>query len=183
MEQEAADELLAREREHLVAIAVAVVLVGEPHPALVHGEQARIGEGDAVTVATQIRHHRLGVGETGLGVDHSVVGLQRIEHRLDLARLAHALEPARLELAAQAADEAAPEAARQRPHRSRGTCTRGEDAPWHGAPLHRGYEVAWIGLRVSSALAVHPGAATKQLPGCTSMPDKAQLKYSGSRET
>ena len=46
-----------------------------------------------MAVAAQIRHHRLGVGETGLGVDHPVAGHQRIEHGLGLERLAQALEP------------------------------------------------------------------------------------------
>ncbi len=64
VEQEAADELLAREGQVLVAVTVAVVLIVERTRA---AQNTALGQGDAVAVAGQVIHHCLGVGETGLG--------------------------------------------------------------------------------------------------------------------
>ena len=74
MKEEAAQELLAREGHDFVAVVVAVVLVVELHLIVVEAKDPCVGQGDAVAVARQILHYRVGVGKTGLGVDHPVAG-------------------------------------------------------------------------------------------------------------
>ena len=69
---EAADELLRRERHHALPLRTlaAVVFVAEGDAGLVVGDQTLIGDGDPVGVAREIGEHGLGAGERRLGVDH-----------------------------------------------------------------------------------------------------------------
>jgi hypothetical protein len=75
MEQEAADELVRRERHGLVAIAPfeAIVLPCEGDALVVGRDQAAVGDRDAVGVAREIGEHCLGPGEGRLGVDEPVL--------------------------------------------------------------------------------------------------------------
>src|SRR5260221_11882574 len=63
--EEAADELVCGERHALVSIAAldAVVLPLEGNAVLVEGDQATVGDGNAVGVTRQIGEHRLGSTE------------------------------------------------------------------------------------------------------------------------
>jgi len=71
VEQEAADELVRRERHGLVAIAPfePIVLPCEGDAVVVGRDQATVGDRDAVGVARQIGEHGLRSGERSLGVD------------------------------------------------------------------------------------------------------------------
>src|SRR3990172_4583384 len=107
MEQEAAQEFHACEGHDLVATLVAIVLVIELHLILVEAEDPCIGQRDPMAVARQVIHHRLGVGETGLRVDHPLGGHKAVEHGADLRWLLDTRQLAVFQVPAQATDEAA----------------------------------------------------------------------------
>jgi hypothetical protein len=65
--------------------AEAGILVSQIHLPVLESKDAPVTEGDAIAVAAQIIHHRLGVGDTGLGVDYPFAGHERIEHGSDLS--------------------------------------------------------------------------------------------------
>src|SRR5271166_2374749 len=72
MEQEAADELVRRERHDALPLGTiaAVVLVAEGDAGFVEGEQPPVRDGDAVGIAREIGEYGLGAGERRLGIDH-----------------------------------------------------------------------------------------------------------------
>jgi hypothetical protein len=59
------------ERHPLVTIAALdpVILPSEGDAVLIEGDQAAVGDGDAVGIARQIGQHRLGAAEWTLGID------------------------------------------------------------------------------------------------------------------
>ena len=69
MEQEAADELVRRERHDALPLGTiaAIVLVAEGDAGLVERNQAPVGDGDPVGIAREIGEHSLGAGERRLG--------------------------------------------------------------------------------------------------------------------
>jgi len=77
MEQEAADEFLGREGHCSPGSAVAIVLPAEANLAIVDGEQAVVGNGDAMRVASQVVEDLLRSGEGRLGVNHPFGSAQR----------------------------------------------------------------------------------------------------------
>src|SRR5258708_1500966 len=79
MDQETADELAERERHGLVSIASfdPIVLPLEGDAVAVEGDQAAVGDSDAVGVARQIGEHRLWPAERTLGVDDPFGPAQR----------------------------------------------------------------------------------------------------------
>ena len=81
VDEEAADELVRRQRHGLVAAGPVdpVVLDPECDAVGVGPDQAAVGDGDAVGVAGQISKYRLGAGEGLLGVDDPVGSAQRLE--------------------------------------------------------------------------------------------------------
>ena len=83
VQQEAADELGRRERHGRVAAwsLDPVVLDPEGHARSVGGDQAAVGDGDAVGVARQVGEHGLRPGEGALGVDEPAHPLQRGQER------------------------------------------------------------------------------------------------------
>ena len=72
VEQEAADELVGRERHDLLPVGAvaAIILVAEGDASLVEGDQAAVRDRDPVGVARQVGEHRLRSREGRLGVDH-----------------------------------------------------------------------------------------------------------------
>ena len=72
MEQEAADELVRRERHDALPLGTiaAVVLVAEGDAGLVERNQTPVRDGDPVGIAREIGEHGLGAGERRLGIDH-----------------------------------------------------------------------------------------------------------------
>src|SRR5215471_13688159 len=72
MDQEAADELIGVERDKLVAsVALGpVILPFEGHALAVEGDEAAVGNSNAVRVARQVGEHSVGSAERPLGIDH-----------------------------------------------------------------------------------------------------------------
>src|SRR6266853_1387229 len=70
VEQEAADELVNTEGHDLRLAVVAIVLPAEGDLGVGHGDQARVGDGDAVRISTKIGQHLCGTAEGRLGIDH-----------------------------------------------------------------------------------------------------------------
>src|SRR3989442_13767190 len=69
VEEEAAEELIAVEVHDLQAVAVGVVTPPEADAAVGDGDEAVVGERDAVGVAAEIREHMVGPGEGRLAID------------------------------------------------------------------------------------------------------------------
>ena len=72
VDQEAADELVGRQRHDLLAFSsrAAIVFVAERHAGLVEAEEPPVRDGNPVRVAREIGQHRLRPGEGRLGIDH-----------------------------------------------------------------------------------------------------------------
>ena len=82
VDEETADELVGLERHALVSIAAldAVVLPLEGNALLVEGDQAAVGDGNAVGVTLQIGQHRLRSAERTL-CDHHVRNGPTLDHQ------------------------------------------------------------------------------------------------------
>jgi hypothetical protein len=89
-----------------MAILVTIILIVELYLIVFDTVDARITQGDAVTIATQIVYHRLGVGKTRLGIDDPVGGHESIEQGSDDVELMDIIELTALDSLAQTADEA-----------------------------------------------------------------------------
>jgi len=72
VDQEAADELIGVERHKLVAsVALGpVILPFEGHALAVEGDEAAVGNSNAVRVARQVGEHSVGSAERPLGIDY-----------------------------------------------------------------------------------------------------------------
>src|SRR5206468_3331762 len=79
VDEEATDELVAGQRHDLHALASlgAVVLPPEDDTVVVAGDEAAVGDGDAMGVAAEIGEHRLRPGEGSLGIDDPLDLAQR----------------------------------------------------------------------------------------------------------
>ncbi len=76
MQQEAADELIGVQSHGLFAIAVGVIAPVKAHVLSVEINQAVVGDGNLVGVASEVGQHLCGAGERGFGIDHPVVGAE-----------------------------------------------------------------------------------------------------------
>jgi len=72
MQQETADELVRIESHDAVTgFALApIVFPPEADAFAVEGDETRIGDGDAMGIAGEIREHGIGTGEGTLGIDN-----------------------------------------------------------------------------------------------------------------
>lgn len=86
VEEEAADELLGRQRHDFHAVTVAVIFPAKPHGPVLEIDEALVGEGHPVGVAPEGLEHLLGAGEGGLGVDHPVLRAERGQPHVEGAR-------------------------------------------------------------------------------------------------
>lgn len=66
--REAAQELDRRQSDLLLSIVIGIVTPGERDARAVEGEDAPIGDGDAMSVGSQIRQHVLGAAERRLDI-------------------------------------------------------------------------------------------------------------------
>lgn len=73
MQEETSEELLARERHLSCLLAVGIVLPGEGDLIILEGEQAMVGNGDAMGIASQVTEHTLGSSERGFGINHPIL--------------------------------------------------------------------------------------------------------------
>jgi hypothetical protein len=76
VEQEAAQELLRRERHHSLLITVGIILPPESNLVMLESDEAIVGDGYAMSVAGEIAEHMMRTAEGGLGVDHAVLTKQ-----------------------------------------------------------------------------------------------------------
>jgi hypothetical protein len=72
VQEEPAHELARIERHDLAAAFLPVVLPEETDGIVCHGDEAAVGDGDAMGVAAEIGQHLLGAAEGRFGVDHPV---------------------------------------------------------------------------------------------------------------
>jgi hypothetical protein len=94
VKQEPADELDRVERQELLLIPVGRVSPAEGHVAIVHIEQAAIGDGHPVRIASQVLEDMLGIAEGRLGIDHPVQSLELSEEPIEFNRLLESSERA-----------------------------------------------------------------------------------------
>ena len=73
MKQEAAQELLSGKGQHSLVIALRVVLPAEGDLVILEGDEAMVGDGDAMSIAAEIAQHMLGTAERWFGVDDPVL--------------------------------------------------------------------------------------------------------------
>ena len=72
VQQVTADEFGSGQGHDFGAV-LPVVFVTQPNPVLVHAQQATVADRDAMSVASQVIHHTLGVVQTMLGIDNPVL--------------------------------------------------------------------------------------------------------------
>src|ERR1700686_823437 len=70
MDQEAADELVSRESHGLLTVVIAIILPSKADLAVVHGNQAIVGDGDTVGIAADIIENLFRASKRPLGKDH-----------------------------------------------------------------------------------------------------------------
>jgi hypothetical protein len=63
---------------------VARILPAERHPLFLAGQQARIGNGYAIGVATEVAQHLHGTAESRLGTNHPVVAVEAAKQLREL---------------------------------------------------------------------------------------------------
>jgi hypothetical protein len=72
MKQEAAQEFLRRKGHHSLVISVGIILA-KGDLVVFEGDQAMIGDGDAMSVAAEITEDVMGTAERWFGIDHPVL--------------------------------------------------------------------------------------------------------------
>jgi hypothetical protein len=81
VQQESADELLSIEVHLLLEVVVAAVAITEGDTAIVEGQDAMVGDGDAVGVAAEVVEYLSRAGKGALGIDDSRLfseGVQKV---------------------------------------------------------------------------------------------------------
>jgi hypothetical protein len=92
VEKETSEELLARERHLAFLLAVGVVLPEEGDAVILKGQQAMIGDGDAMGVASQVMEHALGSSERGFGINDPILTEEGSEEGSERLRVAQRLQ-------------------------------------------------------------------------------------------
>jgi hypothetical protein len=84
VQKETAQEL-GGAKGHCAGLAsVGVILPAESHALLLDGQQAMIGNGQAMGVATEVAQPVHGTAESGLGINHPVVAVEGAEQLREL---------------------------------------------------------------------------------------------------
>jgi hypothetical protein len=123
MQHEATQELFGGDRHLALLAAVRVVLPSEADLAVGDGQEAMIGDGDAVRVAGQVVKHMLRPPEGAFGVDHPILTKERPEESMESFLCGEWLETAGkgesalTKGALEAGDKLAAKDAPQYPHR------------------------------------------------------------------
>jgi len=113
VQQETVHERLAVRGQGLGALAIAGIPDAEAHLSVADLQQTRIGDGDTMRVARQVLHHRLGLVQTMLGVNHPVFAHEGVEHLLELTGAGDAMQRALVRGAPEQRHHPAPEVTRQ----------------------------------------------------------------------
>jgi hypothetical protein len=87
MEQETAQELFARQSHEPFLVAMGGIAPAEGDVALREREQPAVGDGDAMSVGTEIAEHMFRATEGPLGVDDPVVAVEHPQPRREGTRL------------------------------------------------------------------------------------------------
>jgi len=90
VQQEATDELVCMQRHPLLATAGSVILPSKGDAIAVHADEAGIGDGDAMGVATEIGQHLFGSCEWRLGIDHPADTMSRFQRSIEGSRMGQA---------------------------------------------------------------------------------------------
>src|SRR5260370_15349678 len=69
VEQKAANEVIGRQGHGFLLVVIAIVLVAELHLTLFDIQQAVVGDGDAMSVASHVVEYLLGSGKWWFGID------------------------------------------------------------------------------------------------------------------
>jgi len=86
VQEEAIEELEGWQTHGLALIGVGAIAPGEANAAVLEGEQALVGDGDALHVAAEVVEDLLGAGEGVLGVDDPGLGAKRSEEGASCGR-------------------------------------------------------------------------------------------------
>jgi hypothetical protein len=92
VEKETSEELLAGERHLSFLLAVGVVLPGESDLVILKGEQAMIGDGDAMGVASQVAEHTVRSSERGFGINDPILTEESSEEGSERLQVAQRLQ-------------------------------------------------------------------------------------------
>jgi len=87
VEEESAQELVGVERHDAQLAAVGIVFPAEGDALAVEAEQAVVGDGDAMGVASQVAQHLRGSSHGLLGVDHPVLSMHGAQQPCELFRM------------------------------------------------------------------------------------------------
>src|SRR6267154_554135 len=74
VDEEASQELVRRDGHDLLLAACGVVLPAEGDSVLLEGDKTMVGDGDAVSVASQVMENMLCSAERWLGIDDPLLG-------------------------------------------------------------------------------------------------------------
>jgi hypothetical protein len=73
MKQEAAQELFRFDGHHSLAISMGIISPAEGNLVVGEGDQAMVGDGDAMSVAGEIAEDMMRAAERGFGIDDPIV--------------------------------------------------------------------------------------------------------------
>ena len=79
MQQEAAQKLGCVEGHHSLVISVGIILPAEGDMVVLEGDEAMVGDGDAMGVAGEIAEDMMGTAEGWFGIDHPWLTEQRAQ--------------------------------------------------------------------------------------------------------
>jgi hypothetical protein len=95
VQKETAQEL-GGAKSHCAGLAtVGVILPAKSHALFLEGQQAMIGNGHAMGVATEVAQHLYGAAESRLSIDHPVVAMETTEQFGELSRVGESRSRAR----------------------------------------------------------------------------------------
>jgi hypothetical protein len=150
MQQETADELMGADCHDLRLIAVGVVLPAKLNVVVIHRDQAVVGDGDPVRIASKVVEHLLGTGEGQFGIDDPLLSAHGREisiKGLATLQMGEAVEEpqlARLKCVVEQLQESTPIKARENPRGQEESRAAVDPAPSIGreaAPRHDAIEM------------------------------------------
>ena len=165
VEQKAPDELGGGQRHRLEAVRLAVVLEAEAHAPAVEGQEALVGDGDAVRVAAEVVEHAGGPVEGRLGVDHPLAAAQGPQVAREGGRVGQGGEAAAEPQAAPAegllelVEEERAEAAGEDAHGQEEARAAGDPAVAGGGEAAAGDDAVQVGMVAEAAA---PGVQHRQ---------------------
>ena len=92
VQQEAAQELICRKGHELLLAAMSVVLPSEGDSIVVEGDETMVGDGNTVSVASQVVEDMFGPSERSLGIEHPILTEQRSQKSVEGFRFAEGLQ-------------------------------------------------------------------------------------------